>query len=158
MSCLVKICPDNFQDYRNQILEIENLSFQSPWSISSFSAELDKRVSQLWALTAENTLTGYICFWMFDDEVQLVNIAVHPKKRGSGFGLLLLKTLLEMSASKGIRNIWLEVRPSNFIARKLYHKLGFEEIGRRPKYYSDSNEDAIIMNLEISQKEQYMAG
>ncbi|MFC1863433.1 ribosomal protein S18-alanine N-acetyltransferase [Thermodesulfobacteriota bacterium] len=158
MSCLVKICPDNFQDYRNQILEIENLSFQSPWSISSFSAELDKRVSQLWALTAENTLTGYICFWMFDDEVQLVNIAVHPKKRGSGFGHLLLKTLLEMSASKGIRNIWLEVRSSNFIARNLYHKLGFEAIGRRPKYYSGSNEDAIIMNLEISQKEQYMAG
>lgn len=158
MSCLVKICPDNFQDYQNQILEIENLSFQSPWSITSFSAELDKRVSQLWALTSENTLLGYICFWMFDDEIQLVNIAVHPQKRGNGFGHLLLTNLIEMSISKGIKNVWLEVRPSNFIARSLYQKLGFEEIGRRPKYYTDCNEDAIIMNLDTSHKEQYMTG
>jgi [ribosomal protein S18]-alanine N-acetyltransferase len=158
MSCLVKIGLDNFHDYRNQILEIENLSFQTPWTISSFSAELDKRVSQLWALTAEKTLLGYICFWMFDDEIQLVNIAVHPQKRGNGLGQQLLSNLIEMSSSKGIRNIWLEVRPSNFIARSLYQKMGFLEIGRRPKYYSDSNEDAIIMNLEVLHKKQYLTG
>ena len=158
MSCLVKIGLDNFHDYRNQILEIENLSFQTPWTISSFSAELDKRVSQLWALTAEKTLLGYICFWMFNDEIQLVNIAVHPQKRGNGLGQQLLSNLIEMSSSKGIRNIWLEVRPSNFIARSLYQKMGFLEIGRRPKYYSDSNEDAIIMNLEVLHKKQYLTG
>jgi ribosomal-protein-alanine N-acetyltransferase len=150
---LVKIGTENCQTYLGQIIEIEKLSFQSPWSINAFQSELKNPVSNLWALTSDNILLGYVCFWMFDSEIQIINIAVHPHKRGQRLGYHLLTAIIETSISHGMRNIWLEVRPSNLAAMRLYRKFGFQEVGRRPRYYTDTNEDAILMALELSQKE-----
>ena len=149
MCRIVKISRERLFVYAEQIIEIENQSFACPWSINAFSAEMKKPVSHLWALIAGNTLRGYICFWMFDSEIQVVNFAVHPMKRGRRLGQLLLTTMIESGISKGLKNVWLEVRPSNLAAKGLYAKLGFHEIGRRPGYYSETNEDAIIMALEL---------
>ena len=152
MSHLVKVTKENFLIYQKQILDIERLSFPSPWKLNAFIAEIKKPISHIWAITAEKSLWGYICFWMFDSEIQILNIAVHPLKRGQNFGWTLLAKMLEISDSNDIRYIWLEVRPSNRPARKMYQKIGFQEVGRRPGYYPDTNEEAIIMALELSRQ------
>jgi len=150
---LVKIGTENCQAYLDQILEIEERAFRSPWSIKAFKSEIKNPASNLWALTSGNTLLGYVCFWMFDSEIQIINIAVHPDKRGQHLGCHLLMEIIETSISHGMRNIWLEVRPSNLAAKRLYRKFGFQEVGCRPRYYTDTNEDAILMALDLSQKE-----
>jgi len=61
--------------------------------------------------------------------------------------------MLEAGVSRGVETAWLEVRPSNFLARVLYQKAGFKETGRRPQYYKDTNEDAIVMSLSLFKKE-----
>jgi len=150
---LVKIGTENCQTYLEQVIEIEKLSFQSPWSINTFESEIKNPISHLWALATDNTLLGYVCFWMFDSDIQLINIAVHPNKRGQRLGQLLLNKIIRTSITHGMQNIWLEVRPSNLAAKRLYRKFGFQEVGRRPRYYTDTNEDAILMILELSNRE-----
>jgi ribosomal-protein-alanine N-acetyltransferase len=152
MRSLVDITTEIYKPYLEQILEIENVSFPSPWSMKAFKAEIQNPSACLWALIEDKVLSGYICFWMFDSEIQLINIAIHPEKRQQGLGEYLLTKMIEDCISKAKHYIWLEVRPSNAAAKRLYQKMGFEEVGRRKKYYMDTNEDAIVMSLPLSQR------
>ena len=147
MTALVKINPENYHLYIERILEIEDLSFSSPWSLHAFLEEIRNPISHLWGATENKVLSGNICFWMFDREIQLINLAVQPRKRNRGFGHYLLTKMIEECISKGVPNIWLEVRRSNLAAKSLYEKLGFGAVGVRTRYYKDTNEDAIIMAL-----------
>jgi len=151
MISLVKINHENYHLYIERIHEIENLSFSSPWSLHAFLEEIQNPISHLWSVMEDKTLIGQICFWMFDREIQVIKLAVHPKKRKRGLGHYLLTKMIEDCISKGIPNIWLEVRRSNLAAKSLYHKFGFEAVGCRPRYYTDTNEDAIIMALTLSE-------
>ena len=153
MTSFVKITKKNYRLYLNRIIEIEKFSFLSPWSQNAFIEEIGNSISYLWGLAVDKILAGYICFWMYDSEIQLINIAVHPQQRKKGFGHYLLKRMINEGISRGMRNVWLEVRPSNIVAKNLYRRLGFEELGRRPGYYRDTNEDAIIMALALSEIE-----
>jgi len=153
MILFVEVTEKNFPLFQNSLLEIENVSFSSPWSLDSFERELVNRVSHLWAIIVNTEFCGYICFWMFAGEIHLMNIAVHPGRRGKGFGNRLLKKMINIGASEGIEYIWLEVRPSNLSAIALYQREGFREIARRERYYKDTNEDAIIMVLSLSQSD-----
>ena len=155
MTSLVTITKENFQPFLHQILEIEELSFPSPWSVRDLTSEIENPISHLWAVIMGKLTSGYICFWMFDSEIQLMNVAVHPHDRGKGLGQYLLKEMIETGISKGMRQIWLEVRPSNVVAKGLYERLGFEEAYRRPGYYPDNHEDAIVMSLSLSKKDPY---
>ena len=154
MGHLVKIKREDFPLYAEQILEIENSSFPSPWSINSFKGEMEKSISNLWAIIENGLILGYLCFWVFDSEIHVINLAVHPLKRGNRIGHLLLTRMISSGISKGLKYVWLEVRPSNLPAIGLYTKLGFQEAGRRPRYYCETNEDAIIMTLELTQQEK----
>jgi ribosomal-protein-alanine N-acetyltransferase len=155
MTSIVAITTENYEIYLNRILEIESLSFPSPWSPKAFKGEIKNPISHLWALKVDEVLSGYICFWLYDSEIQLINLAVHPHKRGKGFAHYLLTKMIEAGISKGKQYIWLEVRPSNRTALRLYAKLGFEAVNRRPRYYADTNEDAIIMALTLSANAGY---
>ena len=155
MISFVDITTKNYQNYMKQILEIENLSFPSPWSLKVFQEEIKNSFSHFRVLTVDEVLSGYICFWMFDSEIQLINIAVHPDRRGKGLGYYLLEKMIKEGISKGIQSIWLEVRTSNLAAQSLYQKLGFEEVCRRARYYGDTNEDAIVMSRAFMQKGRY---
>ena len=146
MTSLVSVTTENNRFYLPQIHEIEKLSFPSPWSLDALQSEINNPISYLWVFESEKVLSGYICFWMFDKEAQVLSLAVHPRDRGKGFGHYLLKKMIEAAVSKGVRNIWLEVRPSNLAGKRLYQKLGFVEVYRRPRYYSNT-EDAIVMGL-----------
>ena len=146
---LLDITLDNLEVFQSDILKIERSSFSSPWSLSSFIEEINRPISHLWALTIDEKLSGYICFWMFADDIHLMNIAVHPERRGKGYGYYLLTRMIETGTSMGIETVWLEVRPSNPMAIMLYEKIGFEKIGRRSKYYRDTKEDAVVMSLSL---------
>ena len=153
MTSFVKITKKNCQFYLTRIIEIEKLSFPTPWTQNAFIEEMNNPISNLWGLSLHNILAGYICFWMYESEIQLLNVAVHPEQRNKGIGHHLLKKMIQMGIARDIRNIWLEVRPSNIAARSLYGKLGFEALGRRPGYYRDTHEDAIVMALALSKLE-----
>jgi ribosomal-protein-alanine N-acetyltransferase len=152
MISLVAITDKKFNRYKADILGIERASFPSPWTSFVFRQEINRPGSYLWALIIDDVLAGYICFSLLSAEIHLTNMAVHPSKRGRGIGLGLLKRMFEMGVSHGAETAWLEVRPSNRIARRLYDKAGFKEVGRKPKYYKDTNEDAIVMSLPLFQK------
>ena len=152
MTSLVDITIDNYPIYLDRIIEIENQSFPSPWSIRVFKEEIKNPLSHLWVLMVNESVTGYTCFRMFDNKIQLTNIAVLPHSRGKGIGHYLVTKLIEAGISKGMKSIWLEVRPSNSAAKRLYQKSGFEEVGKTARYYRDTNEDAIIMALTLSEK------
>ncbi len=154
MNQIVRIGWKGLSLYAEQIIEIENSSFPSPWSINAFKEEMKKSISHLWALIRDKKILGYICFWMFDTEIQIINLAVHPENRRQKLGQSMLKRMIEAGSSNGLQSIWLEVRPSNVPAKNLYTKFGFHEAGRRKRYYNDTNEDAIIMMLKLSAQER----
>jgi ribosomal-protein-alanine N-acetyltransferase len=150
MTSLVQVTLENQEFYLDQILEIENLSFSAPWSLNGFLQELKNPVSQLLALMSDRVLLGYLCFWTIREEMQLLDLAVHPRYRGRGHGSFLLTKMIDLAFSRGISRIWLELRVSGSTARKLYEKFGFVESGRRRNYYTDPPEDAIIMSRGLT--------
>jgi ribosomal-protein-alanine N-acetyltransferase len=152
MTVILDITQANCDPHLDGIMEIERLSFPTPWSRNAFVHELKNPISHLWALLEGGSLAGYICFWMFDSEIQLINVAVHPEKRGRGLGRLLVGKMIETGVANGMHQIWLEVRTSNLPARTLYGSLGFSSVGRRRLYYRDTNEDAIVMSLSLGER------
>jgi ribosomal-protein-alanine N-acetyltransferase len=94
-------------------------------------------------------LWGYICCWIAGPEIQILNLAVHPERRRSGLGTRLMEQAVETGTAEGAEGFWLEVRTSNLAAQCLYGGFGFREIGRRPRYYRDTGEDAIVMTLSV---------
>lgn len=133
------------------IWAIEKVSFPSPWSRWSFLAELGQRHSH--TLVAGPSppqpwrTWGYIIFWVVADEMHILNLAVHPERRRRGLARQLLEEALRQARGLGVLTAWLEVRPSNTPARALYESLGFKEVGRRPRYYDDTQEDALLLAL-----------
>ncbi|RLB16838.1 MAG: ribosomal-protein-alanine N-acetyltransferase [Deltaproteobacteria bacterium] len=150
MISLIRITAENFDRFVQEILAIERVSFPSPWTSEAFREEVQRSFSSLWALTDNQELVGYICFWALAGELHLMNIAVHPQRRGEGLGRMLIDRMITAGICEGIDCVFLEVRPSNTPARKLYRQVGFREVGRRAKYYSDTGEDAILMALQLN--------
>jgi ribosomal-protein-alanine N-acetyltransferase len=93
-------------------------------------------------------VVGYCGFWIAAQEAHISTIAVEPRYRGQGVGQLLLATAIEKALELDATLISLEVRVSNLVAQNLYQKYGFEVVGRRPRYYSDNREDALIMTAD----------
>jgi [ribosomal protein S18]-alanine N-acetyltransferase len=105
------------------------------WSRSEPSGSVPRRPS----------LVGYAGLWLMVDEAHITTIAVRPGLRHRGLGEMLMINLAEASATAGAARMTLEVRVSNREAQKLYEKFTFKEEGVRRRYYSDNNEDALIM-------------
>jgi ribosomal-protein-alanine N-acetyltransferase len=157
MISLINVRSDNIAHYLKDIVEIENNSFISPWNPNAFLEEVHNPVSQLWLVEEDRMVAGYVCFWVFCQEIQLLDIAVHPLKRHTGLGRLLMRKIFELGAAAKVKAVWLEVRPSNEMAGRLYESLGFKEVGRRPGYYRDTNEEAIVMRLNLTEEEKQRA-
>ena len=91
------------------------------------------------------SIIGFAGLWLMYDEAHVTTIAMHPNYRRLGLGEFMLASLIDISYSIGAKWVTLEVRVSNLTAQNLYHKYGFREAGLRHRYYSDNQEDAIIM-------------
>lgn len=136
----------DFDLYGADISDLEKASFRAPWSREAYRQELYNPAAELWVLLREGSFAGYCCFWVFAGELHLMKIAIVPSLRGRGLASVLLGRVIEAGARAGARSAWLEVRPSNAPALRLYLKHGFREAARRRGYYRDSGEDAIVMS------------
>jgi ribosomal-protein-alanine N-acetyltransferase len=138
------------------IWAIEQTSFLTPWSRWSFLAELGHRNSHMLVAGPASPQPwqtwGYLIFWVVLDEMHILNLAVAPEHRRRGIARRLLAEGLAQARELGAEVSWLEVRPSNLAARALYKSLGFKEVGRRPRYYDDTQEDALLLTLEWEDK------
>lgn len=132
-------------DDLDEILEIERLSFKTPWTRLAFINEIEFQNSIFEVMWVDDRLVGYGGFWHIMDEAHISNIAIHPEYRRKGLGTQLLARLLEEAVANGATKATLEVRPSNIAAHRLYGSFGFDVISVRKNYYSDEGEDALIM-------------
>lgn len=136
----------------NWVYKIEEESFSMPWSISSFEKELENDLTYYIIAEIDGKVVGYMGMWIVLGEGQVTNIAVAKEYRGKGIGKALLAHILEYAKQTDIEMLFLEVRESNEVARKLYESYGFSPIARRKAYYRQPIEDAIVMMTELMPK------
>jgi ribosomal-protein-alanine N-acetyltransferase len=126
-----------------QVIGIERRSFPTPWSLAMFVLELSKQSGVCLAATREDKIVGYLICSRYDRVWHLMNIAVEPSARRQGLATMLLGEMLDRAGHE--ESYTLEVRASNAPAIVLYERFGFRSAGTRPRYYSDTGEDALIM-------------
>lgn len=133
-----------------EIAAIERRSYAFPWSENIFRDCL--RVGYTCrALDLSGQIVGYGVMSLGAGEAHVLNVCVRDEFRNLGFGRRLLEHLLERAAASGVHEAFLEVRPSNTAAIRLYQRLGFEQIGIRRGYYQapEGREDAIVLKLAL---------
>ena len=136
------------QEHVSQIAQLEKMCFSNPWSEKSIATELDSRLS-CWLVALDgDQVVGYVGSQTVIDETDMMNIAVHPDHRRKGVAEMLIGELILALKERGSKALLLEVRASNNPAIALYEKLGFCQVGRRPNYYRNPKEDALILRKE----------
>lgn len=136
------------ESHVSQIAALEKLCFSQPWSEKSIASELENPLSVWLVAEINDSLVGYIGSQSVLGESDVMNVAVSPDYRRQGIGEALVLALVEELKRLGNHCLSLEVRPSNGPARALYEKLGFAEVGRRPNYYRNPKEDALVLRKE----------
>ena len=135
-------------DHVPQVAALESICFSDPWSEKSVASELTNPLS-LWLVALEgDTIAGYVGSQSVLGESDMMNVAVHPDFRRRRIGEALVLELVEQLKARGNYCLTLEVRASNDPARKLYEKLGFQQVGLRKNYYRNPKEDACILRKE----------
>jgi ribosomal-protein-alanine N-acetyltransferase len=129
------------------ILAIEQASFTNPWTREMYVAELKNEGVSFFYLARDNgrRVVGFCSFWRVLDELHIKNLAVVPEFRRRGVATALLSRVMSEAARFGIRRTMLEVRQSNAPARQLYEKFGFVVAGTRNNYYTNPDEDALVL-------------
>ncbi|GAB3098443.1 ribosomal protein S18-alanine N-acetyltransferase [Lysobacter terrae] len=129
---------------------IESRAYEFPWTVGIFRDCL-RADYPAWIAHHEGRIVGYFLMSIAAGEAHVLNICVAPEMQGLGHGRRLLHALLQLARGRGVARVFLEVRPSNGNAIALYHDEGFNEIGRRPRYYpaKDGREDALVMAMEL---------
>lgn len=137
----------------DEVIAVEYRAYPFPWTPGIFRDCL-RAGYPAWVMHAGGDIFGYGVLSVAAGEAHLLNICVDPRRQGRGHGRWLLRALLAIARAEGAERVFLEVRPSNPHAVALYHDEGFNEIGRRPRYYPDhgGREDAIVMALELLPK------
>ena len=135
-------------DHVSQVALLEKLCFSDPWSENSVAGELTNQLAHWLVAVDGDRVAGYVGSQTVMDETDMMNIAVHPDYRRQGIAEALVQTLVSDLKTRGSRCLTLEVRASNEPAQRLYEKLGFSQIGKRPNYYRNPKEDAYILRKE----------
>jgi len=129
------------------VVALEAASFTNPWSREMLARELEQpTAARVYVLrTADAPVAAFCSCWVIGDELHVNTIAVDPARRRQGLGLALMDAVLAQVAREGVTRATLEVRRSNVAAQRLYKRLGFEVAGQRRKYYTQPEEDALIL-------------
>lgn len=136
-----------------RVAALEAASFSTPWSESSIRSELDNEWA-IWLVAMEgDALAGYLGVQYGPDGGDILTIATDPAFRGRGVAKQLIAAMTETLKQKGLQWLTLEVRPSNASALGLYEKMGFRQVGRRKRYYTNPTEDALLMTLYFEEME-----
>jgi [ribosomal protein S18]-alanine N-acetyltransferase len=127
------------------VVAIEQESYSVPWSESTFRGLLRRRDADMIVAEAGARVIGYAIFWTVLDQSELGNVAVTLGWRQRGIGERLVAEVIRRADHRGVREVFLEVRPSNERARRLYERFGFSQVGRRRNYYQEPVEDALVL-------------
>jgi ribosomal-protein-alanine N-acetyltransferase len=131
------------------VATIERAAFSDPWSARDFRECMDSGIPFLIA-EEQGAVVGYVIARYVQDEAEILNLGVDPARRRHGIGRALVHAMLARLAELRVRHVFLEVRESNAVARRLYAGLGFGEVGRRREYYRLPKEDAMILRATLS--------
>jgi [ribosomal protein S18]-alanine N-acetyltransferase len=126
-------------------LEIEEISFATPWSEKDFLNELYNKSALTEVAAFEDNIIGYICMNYHLHESQILNLAVHPDFRRRGVATILMDGTIRELKKRGCFFVHLKVRVSNTGAQKFYELLGFKVESTRKKYYDNPDEDALVL-------------
>ena len=143
----MEIIPMN-ENHIHPIAELEKVCFSDPWSVNAMAYELKNPLSTWFVAVDGDTVAGYVGSQTVLGEADMMNLAVNPQYRRRGIGQALVEKLIDDLRSKDAYCLTLEVRVSNDSAIALYEKMGFVVVGRRPNYYHQPKEDALIMRKE----------
>jgi ribosomal-protein-alanine N-acetyltransferase len=144
------------QKFLSQLRTIDCACLGDFWSLEAYQREIDNPSSLVLGLTTENhELLGFGCLWSVLEEAHITVLAVRPEYQGQGFGKAIVWGLLKKACDRNLEWATLEVRESNHIAIALYESFGFKEIGRRPKYYEVTGEDALMLWCKGLQTEDF---
>ena len=140
------------------VVELDKMSFSLPWPERSFRFELtDNPASRCWVAEVDGRVVGMIVVWLLVEEAHVATLATHPDLRRQSIAKKLLSHALRYLINEGAQTSFLEVRASNIAAQEMYRRFGYEESGRRRRYYKDNDEDAILMNLDSLKVERLMS-
>ena len=131
------------------IAELEKVCFSDPWSENSIASEVVNPLSYWLVAEVDGVVAGYVGSQTVLDAADMMNLAVAPDYRRQGIGQALVEALVEHLQKNKVIALLLEVRVSNAPAIALYERMGFEQVGRRPKYYHNPREDALILRKEL---------
>ena len=132
------------------VMAIERDIYPFPWTRGNFSDSLNAGYS-CWVCEVEKKMLGYAVMMVVLDEAQLLNISISRSVQGQGYGRKLLEHMIVIARGFGAKNMFLEVRPSNRSALRLYEKIGFNEFSVRKNYYPNNigREDALLMGMML---------
>lgn len=149
-----------------EVMQVDQRSFTLPWSLQTYQHEISSNntshyyvlrlqpeplprkrgvFSRLSRRKGHVPIVAYGGFWLVEDEAHISTIAVDVNWRGRGLGEIMLMAMIEQAIKLNARKVTLEVRETNVVAQNLYRKYGFVVMGKRPRYYRDNNEDALLM-------------
>ncbi len=135
----------------DEVMRIEESAYPFPWTRGIFR-DCMRAGYPMWVQERDGGIVGYGVLSTAADEAHVLNLCTAMGNEGHGLGQRMLQTLLRIARGGGAQRVYLEVRPSNLRAITLYDRSGFNEIGRRPRYYPAANhgrEDAIVMAMEL---------
>ena len=132
-----------------RVAEIERASFSDPWTPGAFRSAAEEENLLFLVAEHEGVVVGYSVSWCVVDQAELANLAVASEARGIGIGGRLLDAAVDAAREAGCESMHLEVRESNAAARALYASRGFEEVGRRRRYYRAPVEDALVLRARF---------
>ena len=131
----------------DDVSALEAICFTNPWTRAMLGHEVhESQVARVYVLRDGSLGIAAFCMcWVIADELHINTIAVDPTKRRAGLATALMRHVMADAASAGATRATLEVRASNAPARRLYERLGFVESAVRPLYYTQPEEDAIVL-------------
>ncbi|WP_174615763.1 ribosomal protein S18-alanine N-acetyltransferase [Virgibacillus ihumii] len=134
-----------------EVMQVETASYAAPWPKDIFLQEVaNNHYAHYYVVEADGKIVGYAGMWLVIDDAQITNIAIAPAYRGQKFGQQLFYYTMEQAVLMGAKRLSLEVRESNVAAQRMYRKFGLVPGGIRKNYYTDNQEDAIVMWVNLS--------
>ena len=135
-------------DHVAQVAQLERQCFADPWSEKSVASEQENKLAHWLVALEADTVVGYVGSQTVMGETDMMNIAVASDHRRKGIAKALVEQLVADLQKMGSQCLTLEVRASNDPAKSLYESMGFVQIGKRPNYYRNPREDALILRKE----------
>jgi len=143
----LRLCePNDLEDVATILAEAPEAA---SWSREALENALQRQPNLFLIAAIENHAVGFSLGRRIADEAEILNIAVRRDHRRHGIGMALLRKLLETLQREQVSQVFLEVRESNSAAIAFYEHLGFARAGRRPGYYREPNEAALVLRAPI---------